>query len=213
MIYLLKLPLEFVAMFVAYLTNWFVVLFADEKGDLPKCLYWWQTYDNCLDVDWMIYEHCVPKFAEYDFNKHYIYHLEEKPKDGTVIPGYVDIIDPNFTLKEKFQRYICRVCWLYRNSNYGFSYYVNGVTIKSVDDLVILKDIDEFNNEQFFCYDKSKNILIRPWSLFYCKKYCKWFRFRLYIGWKLKGKKVGRHMLAISMNPFKPLEQPKVTEM
>ena len=39
-------------------------------------------------------------------------------------------------------------------------------------------------------------------------KYCRWFRLRLYLGWKLKGVTAGqqRHMLALSFNPFKRLE-------
>lgn len=76
-------------MMLCYLTNWFVVLFADTKGNLPKIFKLWQTYDNCLDVAWMIYEGNVPKFARYDFNKHYLYHFENKG-DGYMIPGYVD---------------------------------------------------------------------------------------------------------------------------
>ena len=91
-------------MVLCYLTNWFVVLFADKYGKLPKIFKLWQTYDNCLDIAWMIYEGNVPKFARYDFNKHYLYHYENKG-DGYIIPGYVDLIDEDFTLKEKFQRY------------------------------------------------------------------------------------------------------------
>ena len=79
-------------MALCYLTNWFVVLFADKYGNLPKIFKLWQTYDNCLDVAWMIYENNVPKFAQYDFNKHYLYHCESKG-DGYMIPGYVDLID------------------------------------------------------------------------------------------------------------------------
>ena len=72
---------EILATIIAYLTNPIVCLFCDERGNLPRSLYWWQTFDNCLDIDWMVYEHCVPKFAEYDFNKHYKYHLEQKFED------------------------------------------------------------------------------------------------------------------------------------
>ena len=207
--WLLQLPLEFLAMAIAYLTNWLVVLFADEYGWLPNCLYWWQTYDNTLDVRWMVYEDgCTPKFAHYDYDKHYIYHYEEKYDDGTIVPGYTEFASEygkNFTLYERFQRYICRVCWLYRNSNYGFSYYVNGRKTDS-SKLVIVKDIDDENNEQFIAYQDGENLWNVTWCFFYCKQYCKRFRLRLYLGWKLKAKHSGRHMLAISFNPFKPLE-------
>lgn len=203
--YFVCLIFEILAMIIAYLTNPIVVLFADERGDLPHIFKWWQTYDNCLDIDWMIYEHCVPRFAEYDFNKHYRYHMEQKFDDGTVIAGYVDILNPDFTIKERFQRYVCRVCWLYRNCNYGFSYYVNGVDTDR-NKLVVIKKINEPNNEQFICYEKGGNIWNLKWCFYYCKKYCKWFRFRVYLGWKLKSMSNGRHMLAFHISPFKPVE-------
>lgn len=196
---------ELLAMVIAYLTNWFVVFFADEYGNLPKCFKLWQTYDNPLDIDWMIYEGCVPKFARYDFNKHYVYHMEVKTPNS-MTPGYVDLIDPDFTIIERIQRYVCRVCWLYRNSNYGFSYYINGRTVNGEEN-VIIKSINELNNEQWISYVPG-NIWNCTWSLFYCKQYCKWFRFRLYLGWKLKGVRSGTqvHMLALSINPVKRLE-------
>lgn len=147
-------PLELLATVIAYITNPIVCLFADERGNLPRLFYWWQTYDNCLDIDWLIYEHCVPKWAEYDFNKHYKYHLEQKFDDGTFIAGYVDVIDGNFTFKEKVQRYFCRLTWLYRNCNYGFSYYVNGAKVDK-DNLVIVKQQKE-PYELCVCYERVK---------------------------------------------------------
>lgn len=218
-IWIVQAVFELCAMIIAYLTNPIVVLFADEYGNLPKCLRFWQTYDNCLDISWMIYEDCVPKIFQYDFNKHYIYHYEDKSDPDHIIPGYVEILDPNFTLTERIQRYFCRVCWLYRNSNYGFSYEINGRTFNGKNNTVYT-DIKKLNNEQWFSVIYPENIKTKfkrgvylltcaTWSLFYCKKYCKWFRFRLYIGWKLKSctKPVNqRAMLAISINPFKSLE-------
>lgn len=208
MIWIIKVILEILAMIIAYITNPIVVLFADEYGNLPKLLYWWQTHDNCLDVDWMVYEEgCTPTFAHYDFNSHYIYHYEQKFDDGTMVPGYVEIINPNFTTKERFQRYICRLCWLYRNCNYGFSYYVNGV-VTDKEKLIIKRDINLINDEEFLGYETGHSIFMTPWCIYYCKKYCKWFRLRIYLGWKLKGKGSGsgRHMLALHISPFKPVE-------
>ena len=111
MTWILYAILTIVSMVVAYITNPIVVLFADEKGNLPHCFRWWQTYDNCLDVGWMISEGHVPKLFRYDFDKHYIYHPEDKSYG--LNPGYVDIIDPKFTIKERIQRYFCRLAWLY----------------------------------------------------------------------------------------------------
>ena len=145
--WIFQAALEVLATIIAYLTNWFVVFFADEYGQLPQCLKLWQTYDNPLDIDWMIYEGCVPKFARYDFNRHYQYVPEDKG-DNYMIPGKVILKDPNFTLWERFQRYVCRVCWLYRNSNYGFSYYVNGRIVDGSKNIIKL-DIDKPNDRRF----------------------------------------------------------------
>ena len=201
--YFVCLIFEIMAMIVAYLTNPIVVLFADEYGELPECFKMWGTYDNrSLDVGWMITEHCVPKWAEYDYNSHYVYHYEKKFNDGTVWPGYVIILNKNFTLKERLQRYVCRACWLYRNSNYGFSYYVNGVDVNG-SDLKVVKNTSEPNNEIFIAYEKDKDVYNTAWSVFVYKQYCEYFCFRAYLGWKLKGLSDGRHMLAFSVNPFR----------
>ena len=195
---------EIMAMIIAYLTNPIIVLFADEYGNLPKCLRFWQTYDNPLDISWVIYEGCVPAFARYDFNKHYIYYPEVKT-DEVMTPGYVEIINPNFTLKERFQRYICRVYWLYRNSNYGFSYEVNGRNVVGKDNKII-KNINENDREVWFSYIPN-SIWNMTWSLFYYAPYYKGskLKLRLYLGWKLKGIIGGKHrcMFAFSINPFR----------
>jgi hypothetical protein len=57
-----------------YVTNPIVCLFADEYGNLPNALRWWQTWDNTLDVEWMVTESKVPKLFQYDYNRHYVYH-------------------------------------------------------------------------------------------------------------------------------------------
>lgn len=191
--------MEIAATIVAYLTNPIVALFADEYGNLPKALRFWQTFDNCLDVGWMIDEDIVPKCIQYDFHKHYIYHLEDKHDEENIVPGYVEIIDGNFTFKEKVQRYFCRLAWLYRNCNYGFSHEINGVDVKA-ENLIVLAD--EFE-EICICYDKSKPIWTRPWCYYYNRHWCKWFKIRIYLGWKLKSLKSGHHMLALFVHPFR----------
>ena len=115
---------------VAYLTNPFVLLFADEVGNLPHIFYWWENWDDHMDIDWMVDEHHVPNFACYDFHRHYRYHPpEEAEKLIGEYRGYVDLLDPHFTFHERFQRYVCRLWWLYRNCAYGFSYYVTGIDV------------------------------------------------------------------------------------
>ena len=205
--WIFQAALEVLATIVAYLTNWFVVFFADECGQLPKCLKWWQTYDNPLDVEWMVTEGVVPKFARYDFKRHYEYHYEDKG-DDYMIPGYVVLLDPNFTLWERVQRYVCRLWWIYRNSNYGFSYYVNGRTVNGADN-VVKRDIDLPNNRQFVSAVKGGNWWSKTWCYYYEKQYCRWFLLRIYLGWKLKGVYSGtqRHMLALHINPFRNVEE------
>lgn len=203
--YFIKLPLEIIATIVAYITNPIICLFANEKGELPEWAKWWGTFDNLsLDISWMIDENIVPKFAQYDYHKHYIYYYEEK-EDNKLIPGHVDIIDPNFTLKEKFQRYICRLCWLYRNTNYGFSYFVNGVEVDK-DKLIVVKKQDD-PYELCICYESGHNLWSTPWCIFMDKPYTKKLRLRVYLGWKLKGLRSGRHMLAFFISPFRIIKK------
>lgn len=185
---------------VAYITNPIVVLFADEYGNLPRVLRYWQTYDNCLDVDWMVTKGIVPKLFQYDFNKHYRYHLEEKDNEGNVIPGYVEILDSHFTIKERIQRYFCRLAWVNRNAAYGFSYEVSGVEYTG-DDMSIFRD----SNHERVVYIPGTNIFSLKFEIpWYC--FGKKFDFDIYLGWKLNPSlqrdKKARAMLAMRISPF-----------
>lgn len=186
----------------AFITNPIVILFADEHGNLPRWLRWWQTYDNCLDVGWMVTGNHVPKIFRYDFNKHYVYHLEDKT-DGRLIPGYVDIIDPNFTVKERIQRYFCRLAWLIRNNAYGFSYEVLGVDFDPKYNIV-QTDTGSGVNREWKSY-----VLDKPgiWSWFLTKPWCKTFYVRIYFGWKLKGLRGGQPQRAMIACHFTFLHQ------
>ena len=119
LVYILYCIVDILFNIIAYITNPIVLLFANEVGNLPPILKWWDNWDDCLDIDWMIYEHHVPKWAEYDFNKHYKSHSAwEAEQETGIYKGYVELIDPNFTLKERLQRYVCRLVWIYRNCAY-----------------------------------------------------------------------------------------------
>lgn len=199
---------------IAYLINPIVVLFCNEKGELPKWLEWAGTPDNISsDIRWMVYEHCVPSFAEYNYDKHYVYHYEEKG-DVEFVPGYVDLIDPNFTFKEKIQRYICRLCWLNRNpvnglcSMFDLLFESNQLIVK------INENIEE--KEHYFAYVKASNnkfwniiklIFNGNFCLWIYKRWCPWFCWRIYLGWKFKyvvpdGKK-HRSSVAVYISPFR----------
>lgn len=181
---------------VAYITNPFVLLFADEVGNLPRVFKWWENWDDGLDIEWMITEHHVPKFAEYDFNKHYKYHSPGEVKKLTGVErGYVDLLDPDFTLKERMQRYICRLVWLYRNCAYGFSYYVTGIDVCKADIIEVKTDKKDgytyYTTDYAFCYkDERPSFFGMKWDN--------------YIGWKFRWveKDVERCMLAFRITPF-----------
>ena len=184
---------------IAYITNPLVLLFADELGNLPGWALWWANWDDHLDVEWMISEHHVPKWAEYDFNKHYRYYSEWEALEKTgVFRGYVELLDPDFTLKERFQRYVCRLAWLYRNCAYGFSYYVTGVTVNGAD----IQERKTYAKDGYL-FKTAPN----AWVLRYNgKSFAKGHNWKIFLGWKMhsvESTETTRCMLAFCINPWK----------
>ena len=120
-------PLNALCAVLCYLTNWLVVAFSNEEGNLPGVLRYWQTWDDSLDVEWYVKER-LPKFLRYDFDKHYKTGRMATPELSALGQdrGCVTLIDPYFTVKERIQRYFCRALWLYRNNGYGFAFYLFG---------------------------------------------------------------------------------------
>ena len=180
---------------VAYLTNPLVVLTASEYGNLPWLLGWWDNYDDCLDVEYFVKEH-APNLAKYDYDKHYKFHSNtESQQTRGIYKSYVDILDPNFTLKERLQRYVCRVLWLYRNNAYGFSYYVTGIKVKA-EDIVKIKTVEQ-DGYVFYVTDYA-------WVYKDERPSYKGHRWDNYLGWKLNWMESGeeRCMLALRITPF-----------
>jgi hypothetical protein len=201
--------LGILTMVLCMLTNPIVVLFCDKYGNLPRVFRLWQTYDNCLDIDWMIYENKVPKIFQYDFNKHYKYYMESKNNDE-MIPGHVVILDDNFTIKERIQRYFCRVLWLYRNCAYGFAYNLLGIEFIGKQQYV-LENSRGNGKELFVSYLQNPKGLKRYFSvkckeIWVCPIIDKKFRMDIYMGWKLSGTQnytnKKRAMLAVRISPF-----------
>ena len=131
--------------------------------------------------------------AEYDFCKHYQYFDEwQAEKTIGVHRGYVVMIDPCFTTKERIQRYICRLVWMYRNCAYGFSYWVTGIDVNEAD---IVKVKDEYGyifyeTNDAFCYK-------------YDRPSFKGFHWENFLGWKFQSVHgTERCMLAFRINPF-----------
>ena len=181
---------------IAYITDPIVLLFADEVGNLPGWALWWANWDDHLDIDWMVDEGHVPAFACYDFHKHYKYHPpEEAERLIGVYCGYVDLLDPDFTLWERFQRYICRLWWLWRNNAYGFSYYVTGVDVYKADIVKIKTEEADgyiyYETDYAWVYkDERPSFGGRCWDNF--------------VGWKMQSvtANVERCMLAFRITPF-----------
>ena len=181
---------------VAYLTNPLVLLFADVYGNLPSIFTWWENWDDHLDIDWMIDEGHVPGFAAYDFHRHYKYHPpEEAEKTIGVYRGYVDVLDPDFSLWERFQRYVCRLAWLYRNNAYGFSYYVTGIDVRR-DDIVKIKT-EEADGYIYYVTDYA-------WVYKDERPSFIGLRWDNFLGWKMQNVEhdVERCMLAFRITPF-----------
>jgi len=179
---------------VCYVTNPIVLLFADELGNLPAIFKWWENWDDHLDVSWMVYGHHVPKFAEYDFNRHYKY-IDEWQAEKTIGEhrGYVILLDPHFTLKERFQRYVCRLTWMYRNCAYGFSYWVTGIIVNE-------KDIRKTINEKAYIFYETDG----AFCLKYDRPSYKNYHWKIFLGWKFQDVHgIKRCMLAFCINPWK----------
>ena len=139
--------LSIVFMILCYPTNPIVMLFANEDGELPGFLHYWQTWDNsCYCVDSV--EH-APKFLQYDWARHYTEHIDSDPYLHSVNRQrwYVTCIDPNFTLLERIQRYCCGTLWLTRNCSYGFAFYLLGLNvspnleIKTSENTIFVREI------------------------------------------------------------------------
>lgn len=128
-LWFLYLPFSLLFAVLCYLTNWIVVFFADEDGELPSFLYLWQTWDNSVYCSDSV-KH-APKFLQYDWPKHYKEHKDSDPYLRSVNRErwYCTCIDHNFTLWERVQRYLCGVLWLTRNCSYGFAFYLLGADV------------------------------------------------------------------------------------
>ena len=181
---------------IAYLTNPIIVLFATECGELPSIFTWWANWDDGLDVEWMVTEHHVPSWAEYDFCRHYKYYDEwQAEKIIGKHHGFVVPLDTHFTLKERFQRYVCRLVWIYRNNAYGFSYYITGIDVYKADIIEV-----KTKEKDGYIYYKTDY----AWVYKDERPSFKDFHWDNFLGWKMQAVEhdVERCMLAVRINPF-----------
>lgn len=154
---------------LCYLTNWLIVLFADNRGELHGIWHLWQTWDDSLDVSWFVKE-TVPECLRYDFDKHYDEGREatEWLKAHNRDKGCVIDKGVKFSLVERLQRYCCRVLWLYRNCGYGFAFYLFGTDCRA-------SDLMQTNGTWYTLYSDGES-----WQLV-----GKWKVFEVMAGWKL----------------------------
>ena len=107
----------------------------------------------------------------------------------------------------KFQRWVNRFCWLYRNSMYGFAIDVLGLKVQPTDTLIIQGDPKVSNRP--LCEGVVHRKLLRDGQLIgfqwygvfgWSQKYC----LRINLGWKLWGdhNQPRSCQLTFSPNPF-----------
>ncbi len=115
-----------------YVTNPIVILFCDENGELPGFLSLWQTWDDSCDSEYYMTE-CVPGFLNYGFYSKYYPQTKVATPELALVgrERWVTQIRPNavFSVKERIQRYFCRLLWLTRNCGYGFNFWCFGATV------------------------------------------------------------------------------------
>lgn len=163
---------------LCYLTNWFVVLFADRDGELHGLFHLWQTWDDSLNGEFSV--ECAPKFLRYDWAKHYVEYKDTTQYLRSVNRDrwFATCINDDWTLWERFQRYACRVLWLMRNNAYGFCFYLLGYTATPTIEVTQSANTisaKERNGEGWMYKNTSKIFSLFGWEVH-------WNNF---LGWKL----------------------------
>jgi hypothetical protein len=168
-------PVHILFEIICHIFNPIVVLFADEEGNLPNWLKWFQTHDSVLDKpDARVAELWGSWLCYKETDSYLIYILK---------------------------RYVRRVFWLYRNTGYGFRYYVLGYSFNP--SLIKVKTISKYGLDFRYDSNPSKNLWNRGWGLYIDYTYCSRFRLNVYVGWKMKSMIIdNRTMYAYRINPF-----------
>ena len=157
---------------VAYITNPVVALFADEDGELHGVLHYWQTWDNSTNPSDLL--KILPSWLTDWYDGHYVetYDTDDRLELLGRKRWYTECINHEFTLLQKIKRYICRVYWLYRNSAYGFCFFLLGADYNPTHTYIIKEDGDvkyvrDLDDTSVFMYCNSKKIFWRlHWNIF-----------------------------------------------
>lgn len=167
---------------ICYATNMVACIFANEEGELPSFLSYWQTWDDSTDAEYYMHN-AVPRCIDYDYSAHYVCEEGTTPKLAVVnrtrlfsraIPG------AKWTRKQRLQRYACRVLWLMRNCAYGFCFWAFGQNVRG-SDMVWLKN----NAETKIGYDGSRSKWLAPFIIKSDARINKYFRWKVFLGWKI----------------------------
>lgn len=185
MIWVPLFVLNAILMVFCYITNPLVLLFCNEEGELPWPLSLWQTWDDSCNPRFFVIEK-VPGFLRYDYDRHYREYWGTTPELEQYGRKrcFACLIDPNFTLTERLQRYICRVLWLMRNCGYGWSFYMFGEWAYARCSV----EHEYYRDERHYIrwgWDSSQPIWARVWWF-----KIDWFWSRClhtegYLGWKI----------------------------
>ena len=185
MIWFILTPLQILCMLFCYITNPVVCLFCSEEGELPRALRWWQTWDDSCNPRFYVVERAF-SFLRYDYDRHYEEFWDTTPELSRYgrTRCFARLKDPHFTLKERVQRYLCRVLWLTRNCGYGFAFYLfsnHAYRASSVEHEFTRGD-DRYIR---WGWDASRSIWTRPWWVKIDWYWTRHLHTEGYIGWKM----------------------------
>lgn len=183
--YFVYAPLQVICMVFCYLTNWLVVLFGTEEGQLPGFLNLWNTWDDTLDNKTDVGR--MPKFLRYTWDEHYQAYTVQL--NGRAVCRE-RLIKP-FTMTDKIKRYCCRVHWLYRNCAYGFAYYWFGEDVFPPIPSPMYLDTQEngyliYGNRFAYPFNGVTLHGRNPWAFKCTMPINKTWRWEIYLGWKIQ---------------------------
>lgn len=170
---------NWVATIICWITTPLIVLFCDEEGELDSVLHLWQTWDDSCYAEQMVTEN-APEFLRYDWHSKYYTIEEDIPNTGRTRRLAKKYPWATFSLKERIQRYLCAVLWLWRNPAYGVSFYLLGCNV----DCLNVKWID-LEKDYRFGYDCADGNGSNAWCYKDDRRINKYIRKSWYLGWKI----------------------------
>lgn len=175
--YFLYFPLNLLCMALCYLTNWLVVFFADEEGELHGWLHMWQTWDSTLDNENYVKNDCYA-WMRYNYDAYYAENRIWMPEYGR--EKRVAMKKKDLPMKDRIKRHLCRTFWLYRNCGYGFAFYWFGIWTKG-NEIRYLID----KEHSYLAYETGHSLWDTPWVYKNDTPTKYGFKWKHYLGWKI----------------------------